>query len=71
MIVPWTSWLQSGDTRIIEQNWDAMAKYLAAIEQSNPDYLWKTMPAFRLATGFRLKAQTKELLVRRRTGRMT
>ena len=41
VIVPWTSWLQSGDTRIIEQNWEAMTKYLAAIEQSNPDYLWK------------------------------
>jgi alpha-L-rhamnosidase len=41
VIVPWTSWLQSGDTRIIEQNWDAMTSYLAAIEQSNPDHLWK------------------------------
>ena len=34
-------WLQSGDTRIIEQNWDAMEKYLAAIQAANPDYLWK------------------------------
>ena len=32
VIIPWTSWLQSGDTRVIEQNWDAMRKYLAAIE---------------------------------------
>ena len=28
VIIPWTSWLQSGDTRTIEQNWDAMEKYL-------------------------------------------
>jgi alpha-L-rhamnosidase len=41
VIVPWTSWLQTGDAAIIEQNWDAMEKYLAAIKASNPDYLWK------------------------------
>ena len=41
VIVPWTSWLQSGDTRIVEQNWDAMEKYLNAIEKANPDGLWK------------------------------
>jgi alpha-L-rhamnosidase len=40
VIIPWTSWLQSGDTRIIEQNWDAMEKYLGAIEKANPDGLW-------------------------------
>jgi alpha-L-rhamnosidase len=41
VIVPWTSWMQSGDTRIVEQNWDAMEKYLNAIEKANPDGLWK------------------------------
>jgi alpha-L-rhamnosidase len=41
VIVPWTSWLQSGDTRIIDQNWDAMTRYLAAIEQKNPNFLWE------------------------------
>ncbi len=41
VIIPWTAWLQSGDTRVIEQNWDAMEKYLAAIEAANPTYLWK------------------------------
>jgi alpha-L-rhamnosidase len=41
VIVPWTSWLQTGDTTIIEQNWSAMTKYLDAIAQENPDYLWK------------------------------
>jgi alpha-L-rhamnosidase len=42
VIIPWTAWLQSGDTRVIEQNWDAMEKYLAAIQAANPSYLWKT-----------------------------
>jgi alpha-L-rhamnosidase len=42
VIIPWTAWLQSGDTRVLEQNWDAMEKYLSAIQAANPDYLWKT-----------------------------
>lgn len=41
VIVPWTSWLQTGDVAIVEQNWDAMEKYLGAIQAANPDYLWK------------------------------
>ncbi len=41
MIIPWTTWLQSGDTRVIEQNWEAMQKYLAAIEAESPDYIWE------------------------------
>ncbi|HEY4047396.1 MAG TPA: family 78 glycoside hydrolase catalytic domain [Acidobacteriaceae bacterium] len=41
VIIPWTSWLQSGDPRTIEQNWQAMEKYLAAVEQESPDFLWK------------------------------
>jgi len=42
VIIPWTAWLQSGDTRVVEQNWDAMEKYLAAIQAANPSYLWRT-----------------------------
>jgi alpha-L-rhamnosidase len=41
VIIPWTAWLQSGDTRVIEQNWDAMEKYLAAIEAESPDHIWR------------------------------
>lgn len=41
VIVPWTSWLQTGDTSIIEQNWAAMAKYVDAIAAANPDGLWR------------------------------
>jgi alpha-L-rhamnosidase len=41
VIVPWTSWLQTGDTSVIEQNWAAMETYLHAIEAANPDGLWK------------------------------
>jgi alpha-L-rhamnosidase len=41
VIIPWTSWLQSGDTSIIDENWAAMEKYLGAIDAANPDGLWK------------------------------
>jgi alpha-L-rhamnosidase len=41
VIIPWTGWIQSGDPRIIEQNWDGMQAYLARIEQQNPDHLWR------------------------------
>ncbi|MFC5865545.1 family 78 glycoside hydrolase catalytic domain [Acidicapsa dinghuensis] len=40
VIIPWTSWMQTGDTKIVEQNWDAMTHYLDAIERTNPDHLW-------------------------------
>jgi alpha-L-rhamnosidase len=40
IIVPWTSWLETGDTSVIEQNWSAMEKYLDAIAADNPDGLW-------------------------------
>jgi alpha-L-rhamnosidase len=40
VIIPWTSWLQTGDTSVIEQNWKAMEKYLDAIAAANPDGLW-------------------------------
>ena len=41
VIVPWTAWVQSGDTRVIEQNWESMEKYVAGIQAANPDFLWK------------------------------
>lgn len=41
VVIPWTSWLQTGDTNVIEQNWDAMETYLNAINSVNPDGLWK------------------------------
>ncbi len=39
-IIPWTSWLQTGDTSVIEQNWDAMETISTPSRPSNPDGLW-------------------------------
>jgi alpha-L-rhamnosidase len=41
VIIPWTGWIQTGNKRIIDENWDAMEKYLAAIHELNPDFLWR------------------------------
>ena len=41
VIVPWSSWIQSGDTKIVEENWSGMTAYLEGIEKANPDHLWK------------------------------
>ncbi len=41
IIIPWTGWVQSGNTKIIDENWDGMASYLTAIEKDNPDFLWR------------------------------
>ena len=52
VIIPWTSWIQTGDKHVIEENWAGMEKYLAAIQAANPDYLWKKnygIPFARLA----------------------
>ena len=42
VIIPWTSWIQTGDKEIIEENWNAMQQYLATIRAANPNYLWKS-----------------------------
>jgi alpha-L-rhamnosidase len=41
IIVPWTSWIQTGDRQILTENWNGMKEYVAAIESANPDHLWK------------------------------
>ena len=41
VVIPWTSWIQTGDKQVVEENWAAMEKYLAAIQAANPDYLWR------------------------------
>ncbi len=41
VIVPWTTWLQYGDTAMIERNWDAMERWMSFIEQANPDHIRK------------------------------
>jgi alpha-L-rhamnosidase len=39
VIVPWTTWMQYGDKAAIEQNWDAMQRWMEFIQSRNPDFL--------------------------------
>jgi alpha-L-rhamnosidase len=41
VIIPWTTWQQYGDLRVVAKNWDAMKKWLAYIQSANPDYIWR------------------------------
>ena len=40
VIIPWTAYLQYADTSILEENWPAMEKWMAHLENSNPNHLW-------------------------------
>jgi alpha-L-rhamnosidase len=63
VIIPWTSWLQSGDSSVIEQNWEAMQKYLNAIESANPDGLWKRESGIPFGDWLSPEGRTDQVLV--------
>jgi alpha-L-rhamnosidase len=41
VIVPWTTWVQYGDKAVIEENWNAMQRWMDFIQSRNPDFLRK------------------------------
>jgi alpha-L-rhamnosidase len=41
VVLPWTAWMRSGNTSVIERNWDAIVRYLGYLEAANPDHLWR------------------------------
>jgi alpha-L-rhamnosidase len=41
VIIPWTTWVQYGDTTIIKEHWDAMQRWMEFIQNRNPDFLRK------------------------------
>ena len=38
VIVPWTVWRQFGDREILEENWDAMAKFVRKLDETKYDF---------------------------------
>ncbi len=40
VIVPWTLWQVYGDTRVIDESWEAMGRYMSHLDRNNPDGLW-------------------------------
>jgi alpha-L-rhamnosidase len=41
VIVPWTTWVQYGNRAIIDENWNAMQRWMEFIQSRNPDFLRK------------------------------
>ncbi|MGP8253618.1 MAG: family 78 glycoside hydrolase catalytic domain [Terracidiphilus sp.] len=63
IIIPWTAWLDSGDTSIIDQNWAAMTRYLDAIEAGNSDGLWKNDSGIAFGDWLSPEGKTNYLLI--------
>ena len=40
VVLPWITWQRTGGTQIIEENWDAMTRYLSGIRKANPEMRW-------------------------------
>ena len=41
VIVPWTTWVQYGNSDVIVRNWDSMQRWMKFIQSQNPDFLRK------------------------------
>jgi alpha-L-rhamnosidase len=41
VILPWTLYRKYADTGVIDENWDAMERWLAWIGANNPDFVWR------------------------------
>ena len=63
VIIPWTSWLQTGDISVIDENWQAMRKYVDAIDARNPDGIWHNDSGIPFGDWLSLEGPTQEDLV--------
>lgn len=63
VIIPWTSWLQTGDTSVIDENWQAMRKYVDAIDARNPNGIWHNDAGIPFGDWLSLEGPTQEDLV--------
>lgn len=41
IILPWVLFERYGDTRVIDENWEAMSRWMYFLEEANPDGLWR------------------------------
>ncbi|WP_230291146.1 alpha-L-rhamnosidase [Croceicoccus sp. Ery5] len=41
IILPWQLWQRYGDTAVIDENWDAMVRWMDHLERHNPDLVWR------------------------------
>ena len=62
-IIPWTSWLQTGDTSVIDEKSQAMRKYVDAIDARNPDGIWHNDSGIPFGDWLSLEGRTLEDLI--------
>jgi len=41
VIVPWTIWRTYGDTRLIDEQWSSMVRWMDWLQRANPNLLWQ------------------------------
>jgi alpha-L-rhamnosidase len=41
IVLPWLLWHRYGDTAVIDENWDAMERWMAFLARTNPDHVWR------------------------------
>jgi alpha-L-rhamnosidase len=41
VILPWTLYERYGDTAVIDENWDAMSRWIGYVAGNNPDLIWR------------------------------
>jgi len=41
IILPWTLYERYGDTAVIDENWQAMSRWMSFLADANPDWLWR------------------------------
>lgn len=63
VIIPWTSWIQTGDTLVVDENWQAMRKYVDGIDARNPDGIWHKDSGTPFGDWLSLEGRTKEDIV--------
>lgn len=63
VIIPWTSWIQTGDTLVVDENWQAMRKYVDSIDARNPDGIWHNDSGIPFGDWLSLEGRTKEDIV--------
>jgi len=42
IILPYFLWQRYGDTAVIDENWEAMEKWMTYLSSQNPDFIWRS-----------------------------
>jgi alpha-L-rhamnosidase len=57
VLLPWVAAYHSGDMTVVDENWDAMRRFMDGILQSNPDHVWRRARSLDLGDWLSLDAK--------------